>query len=200
MCSFLNIHIYLFIWLCWVLVPAQGIFSCSMWTLSWGTWALTRDLTWALELGVQGLNCCTTGGGGGGRVSTCFNYFNVPHSLHSYCDILSLPIQPLLGNLNVSILYVLDPNPWSQALTVNDANPQEDHQCTPVHPLGWMESATQSIILSIIVFFPSALWGLCKLQFSTFVCLFEKFWSLCGFILLLVIFLLGKYFGFTEEL
>ena len=94
MCSFLNIHIYLFIWLCWVLVPAQGIFSCSMWTLSWGTWALTRDLTWALELGVQGLNCCTTGGGGGGRVSTCFNYFNVPHSLHSYCDILSLPIQP----------------------------------------------------------------------------------------------------------
>ena len=31
--SFLKIFIYLFIWLCWVLVVACGIFSCVMWDL-----------------------------------------------------------------------------------------------------------------------------------------------------------------------
>ena len=34
-CSF-----YLLIWLCWILVAAHGIFSCSMWTLSCGMWGL----------------------------------------------------------------------------------------------------------------------------------------------------------------
>ena len=37
----------LFIWLCWVLVAAHRIFSCSMWTLSCSIWSssLTRDQT-----------------------------------------------------------------------------------------------------------------------------------------------------------
>ena len=43
--SFFNLYNYyylkyLFIWLCWVLVAARGIFGCSMQTLSWGLWEL----------------------------------------------------------------------------------------------------------------------------------------------------------------
>ena len=66
--SFLNIYIYLFVWLCRDLVAAQGIFvatcrifSCGMWDLQlqhvgsqlWhvGSSSLTRDETWAPCIG-----------------------------------------------------------------------------------------------------------------------------------------------------
>ena len=49
----------LFIWLHWVLVAADRIFSCGMRTLSCssvGSSSLTRDQTWALALGTQSLS------------------------------------------------------------------------------------------------------------------------------------------------
>ena len=50
---FFKKNIYLFIWLCQVLV-ASGIFSCSMWDLQLrhvGSSSLTRDQTWAPCIG-----------------------------------------------------------------------------------------------------------------------------------------------------
>ena len=50
-------NIYLFIWLCWVLVAARGIFvaacgifRCGTRTLRCSTWALSGFGAWALEL------------------------------------------------------------------------------------------------------------------------------------------------------
>ena len=37
---FKNMCIYLFLWLCQILVAARGIFSCDTWTLSCGMWNL----------------------------------------------------------------------------------------------------------------------------------------------------------------
>ena len=48
--------INIFIWLCRVLVAACGLFSCGMWTLSWGMWDLVPwpgIKPWPPKLGVR---------------------------------------------------------------------------------------------------------------------------------------------------
>ena len=52
--SLFFLNIYLFIWLCQVLLAACGIFNCSLLTLSCshvGSSSLTQDQTWAPCIG-----------------------------------------------------------------------------------------------------------------------------------------------------
>ena len=156
-----------------------------MWTLSRGTWALVSWL--GIEPGplnweCRALTAAPPGVGwgwgvGGGSLHVLINYFNFHHSLHSYCYTLSLPIQPYWETSVFPSctcwIPALGHKLWVWIMLIH----KRATNALTVHPSGWMESATQSVILSVIVCFPSALWGLCKLQFSTFVCLrnFEVF-------------------------
>ena len=106
---------------------------------------------------------------GGGSLHVLINYFSFHHSLHAYFDTLSLPIQLYWETSVFPSCTCWTPTLGHKLLVWIMPIHKRTTSALTVHPLGWMEPSTQSRILSIIVFFPSALWGLCKLQFSTFV-------------------------------